>query len=881
MRIERWLHTLPLKWRSLARRDEVEQDLDDEIRDHLERRVEEFISQGISLAQARVFAASQFGPVDVAKERCRDARGLQAIDSTMQDVRYALRTLRRNPGYTIVAVLTLALGIGVNAAVYSLVDGILLAPLPYSSPDRLISVTGTYPNGAFAALRDQVRTVDVAAYAEGHWVTLESDGTTARLATTRISAELLAILGTSPLFGRWPHRGEDLAPHDRVIVLSYGLWASRFNRDPSIVGRFVRIDDVPRQVIAVMPASFRFPSRRTEAWIPLGMEPTNQSHYWAGDFMPIIGRLQVGRTAAQAHDEIRAFQSRVGKLFPWPMPDDWNRTIGVQPLQSAMVASARTRLLILIVAVALVLAIACANVANLTLSRAVSREREIGIRTALGASPRRIARQLLTESIVIAAIAAVVGVILETQALAVLRLVLPPDTPRLDEVTINWRVVAVTGCLAILTGCAFGVLPALYAMRLRVRTMLEAGGRMGGTVVTGPVRAVLTIAQVACAVLLVIAAGLLVRSLWTLSTSDPGFAADGVLTASVSRTQPLCPTPEQCLAFYRTFENDLRNTPGVESAAMVNTLPLTGAVAKRSLELEGVVAEQEPLFWMHVITPDYFRVMRIHLESGRAFTPEDLTGPPVAVITAASANHYWPGRSPLGRQIRFVGDDRWRTIVGVVADVRAYTLARSEPEWIKGTIYVPHSERTTLEDGRIPMEMTLTLRTTQSQDQVRAMLGRLSANTASRLTIGDVRPMSDIVAEALAAPSATVSLLISMAVVAVVLGCIGVYGVISFLVSRQTREFGIRLALGAHRRDVFWLVIKAGARLCVTGIVLGVLGAAAISRWLSSELYGVSPMDPATYVSVVLAVFLVTLLACYVPTRRAMAVDPLIVIREP
>ena len=885
VRVARWIYTLPLRWRSLIRRRQIEQDLDDEIRDHVEREVERQAARGVDRTEAVQRALRSLDGIDRVKERCRDVRGTAWLDTLAQDVRYAVRMLRRSPGFTVVAVLTLALGIGANTAVFSVVDGILIARLPYPASDRLISVTGSYPNGAFAAMRDEIRSADVAAYAEGHSFTLEGYGEPVRLTGARISAELLALLGVRPALGRWLRQGEDVAGQDRFVILSAAVWETRFERDPAIVGRSIVLDGETREVVAVMPASFQFPSARTELWVPLGIDRANTVRYWAGDFMPVVGRLRPGATLAEAHAEIRVFQSRIATRFPWPMPADWNQTVSAIPLHQALVAGVRPRLLILLAAVTLVLVIACANVANLSLSRGVTREREIGIRTALGAPPLRIVRQLLTESVVLASLGAAVGLLLAGQAIALLKLVLPADTPRLADAHLDWRVLAFTGGLAILTGCAFGLAPALQALRLRVRTALDAGGRSGGRLVAGPVRAALTIAQIACAVLLVIAAGLLVRSLWTLSRLDAGFAAADVVTARVSPTEPLCRSPERCLAFYRALEEGVQAAPGVVDAAMVNTLPLTGAVAKRSLELEGytVPGDQRtsPLFWIHAITPDYFRVMDIRLQSGRAFTHDDLEGrPAVATVTASSARRFWPGESPIGKRLRFVGESHWHTIVGVVAEVRAYDLTRSEPEWIDGSVYVPYGPSATMEDGRLPTEMTLTVRTAMESADAAAMLSRTASRISGAVAIDEVRPMQAVVDAAFAAPAATASLLVTVAGLALVLGCIGVYGVLSFLVSRQTRDFAIRLALGARRTHVFWLVMKEGATLCVAGIALGVGGALALTRWLSSELHGVSPTDPLTYAAVAVVVSAVTSVACYVPTRRAVGVDPLIALRD-
>ncbi len=883
MRLEHWLYALPLRWRSIVRRRQVDQDLDDEIQYHLERQVEERVAAGMDRDEAWRVVVRDFGGVDQSKERCRDERRVDLIVSGLQDVRYALRTLLRSPGYTAVAVLTLALGSGVNTAVFSLVDGILLARLPYPASDRLVSVKASYPNGAFAAMRDEVRSLDVGVYAEGKSFTLTGAGDPARISGTRVSAELFSVLGVKPALGRWLRPGEDQAPRDRTVILSHAIWATRFHQDPGIVGRFIELDGVPREVVAVMPATFQFPSARTQVWVPLGLDPANTTHYWAGDFMPVVGRLRPGAQMSQAQSELQLFQSRVRVRFPWRMPDDWNNSLAVMPLQDALVGGVRTRLLILIAAVALVLVIACANVANLSLSRAISRQREIGIRSAMGAGPSRIARQLLTESVVLASLGAAAGLLLASQALSILKLVLPADTPRLDEVHLNWRVLAFTGALAILTGCAFGLAPVLQALRIKLRPTLESGGRSGGRSIARPFRTALAVAQIACAVLLVITAGLLVRSMWSLSRADLGFRPDQVITARISPTESLCDTAERCLAFYRTLDTSVRGVPGVTDAALVNTLPLSGAVAKRSLDIEGYTvpaSKSAPLFWMNVITQDYFRVMGIRLESGRAFTAEDLAGPPVAIVTASAAKQFWNDRNPIGRHVRFVGEDHWHTVVGVVADVRAFDPTRNVPDWIVGTLYVPHGPNATMEDGRIAADMSLTLRTSLSSEQTASMLRRAAADISGDVVVDDVKPMRAVFADAVAAPAATTSLLVTMAGLALVLGCTGVYGVLSFLVSRQTRDLGIRFALGAQRRDVFWLVIKEGAALCAAGIAIGIAGALAVTRLLASELYGISPTDPATYAAVAIVVSLVTLTACYVPTRRAMGVDPLVVLRD-
>jgi predicted permease len=450
---------------------------------------------------------------------------------------------------------------------------------------------------------------------------------------------------------------------------------------------------------------------------------------------------------------------------------------------------------------------------------------------------------------------------------------------------VSWRALLFAGALAIVTGCCFGLAPVAQVVRARVNGALDSGSRGSGGTVAAPVRAALTVAQVAFAVLLLIAAGLLVRSLWALSQSDPGFHAEQVVTARISPAESICGTADRCLTFYRELERQVRAAPGIRGAALVNTLPLTGAIAKRSVVLQGYTVpdgQAAPLFWLHAVTPDYFRVMKIRLEAGRAFMPADLTDrAAVAIVTRATARRFWPDQDPIGRQVRFVNERRWHTVVGVVADIRGFDLARSVPEWIDGAMYVPHGPNATMEDGRIPGDMTMVLDTSMDSRRVSSMLEDITSEASGPVVVDDVRPMQAIAADAVAAPAATSSVLVTVAALALALGTMGVYGVLSFLVSKQTREIGIRLALGARPSDVFWLVIGEGASLCGAGILLGIGGAFAVTRWLATELHGVNTTDPVTYTAVAAAVAVVSLAACAVPTHRAMRIDPLVVLREP
>ena len=883
MTIDRALHVVRLRVRSLLRRETAEDQLAEEIAYHLDTETEARVARGQDREAARREVLQAFGGVERRKEECRDARGTAFLESVVKDLRHGAVALVRQPAYAIPALVTLALGIGVTTAVFALFDGILLARLPYPDPARLVSANATYPAGGIDAARRELRTMDVAAYADGQVFTLGGDGPAVRVTGAKVSAELFTVLGAAPALGRVFRAGDDGAARDRVVILSDGLWASRFGRDPRVVGRSIAVDGVSREVVGVMPAAFDLPSRRTQVWVPLAMDPRDNVRYWAADFMPLVGRLRPGATAADAQADLRVFQAGIRDRFPWKMPDTWNRDLAIVPLQDALVGPVRHRLLLLALAVLAVLAIACANVANLSLSRAATREREMGIRTAIGGAPRRIARQLLTEHVLLSSAGAACGFLLAAPLLVVLTRVLPPETPRLGAVALDWRALLFTGVVAVVTGCAFGLAPVLHTVRLQLRAALDAGGRAGSGVAAGPVRKLLAIAQIGCAALLVIAAGLLVRSLWALSHVDPGFKARGVATARVSADTTRCGEPARCLAFYRDLEDRLRALPGVRAAAFVNVLPLTGGVAKRSLVIDGytpAAGKSAPLFRLNVVTPDYARVMGLRVVAGRGFAEADRAGEPVALVSAEAARRFWPDRDPVGQHVRFVNDARVRTVVGVVADVRAHDLTRNEPEWIEGTLYVPFAMDATLEDGRLPSQLAAVLDTATAPAALEPHLQRL-AREAGGVVIDDLRPIDRIVADASAAPAATASLLGATALLALLLGSVGVYAVLSFLVSRRTHELGIRVAMGALPRDLCWLVVREAAMLCAIGLGAGIGGALLVMRALAAELHGVSATDPATYAAVAVTMALVTVAACLVPTRRAMRVNPLIVLRTP
>jgi predicted permease len=877
-----WLRQTAARFRALLRAPTLDRELDREMTTHLELAIEENLERGWSPEEARRQALLKLGGETQSKEQQRDTRGVPGFSAALQDLRFAARVLAKNPGFTVIAVLTLALGIGANTAIFSLVNGILLESLPYPAPQQLVSITGVYPKGGVAAMREQIRSMDVAAYYEGHEFNLVGQGEPVRLSGTLVSAELFSVLDAQPELGRVFYPGEDTAGGDGYVILSHNLWRQRFAGDRTIIGRSIQVEGVNRQVVGVMPASFRFPSPRTQVWIPLHNDPRNNVLYWADDFMPVLGRLRPGSTLAQARTEIRLFQSRVSRMFPWPMPANWNADVSVVPLQTGLLGDLRLRLLLLLGAVILVVLIACSNVANLGLARAATREKEIAVRQAVGANKQRIARQLLTESILLASLGALLGLAFAGEGLALLKAALPADTPRIADAQMDWRVFVFAGALAVLTGLLSGLLPAFECSETAPARALGSGTRAGSIPISRRFRNALVIGEVASSVLLVIAAALLIRSFWALSHVHPGFQSEHVLTARITPDQSFCAEPERCLAFYRTVLHQVEALPGAAGAAVVNTLPLDGRVAKRSFDVEDFTpapGQDAPLFWMHTVSSDYFRVMQVPLLAGRSFEDSDLAGAPVAVVAAETARRFWPNQDAVGKHIRLLHEKSWRRVVGVVADVRAYDLGHNLPDWIDGSAYIPYNSSATLEDGRVPEAMTVVVRTAADSGQLSSALRSAIAGVGPAVPVSELKNMRDIVSDSVASPRSTALLFSVFAGLAFTLGIIGIYGVLSYLVSNRTRELGLRMALGAQQHQVLWSVMKEGGKFSLLGIFLGIFGAVVLLRILASQLYGVSPTDPATFASVAAVVAAVALLACYIPARRAMLVDPIIALR--
>jgi predicted permease len=876
--------------RNSGRDNDKQENLEREIESHLQMAAQDRIDRGESPVLAAHSARREFGNVGLIENVTRDQWAWTWHEDLLQDLRHGARLLRRNPGFTFIAVLTLALGIGANTAIFSLVNGVLLRPLPYPHPEQLISVTGTYPNypsypkGAVVALRAQSRTMDLAGYVEGYQFNLTGLGDPIRLNGTLVSAELFSVLGADAAIGRTFHAGEDLVGQNSYVILSQSLWQRRFASDPNIIGHSINLEGVARQIVGVMPRDFGFPSPQSDVWIPLDMDSRNASTYWAGDFMPVIGRLRPGATTQQADAEIRLLQAQLPPLFPWPMPTTWNASVSAVSLQAGLASDVRTRLLILLVAVALVLLIACANVANLTLSRASVREKEIAIRASMGAARHRIVRQLITETVLLAAFGGVLGLFFAGVGVSLLKSALSADTPRLIDVAIDWRVLLFTAVLVIFTGIVSGIAPAFQSSRAELTESLKAGSRGATASTSRRVRSVLVIAELALAVLLVSGAGLLIRSLYALSHVNPGFRSENVLTARVTPNESFCSEPGRCFSFYHDLLSGVRALPGIGDAGLVSTLPLDGRVNKRSADVEDYLPTNDkpaPLFWLNAVSPGYFSTMRISVLRGREFTEADTTGNPrTAIISAETARRFWPGQDAVGKHLRLIGQNDWCTVVGVASDVRGYSLRQNTPDFMDGLVYVPYGPGATLENGSVPAEMTLAIRSASNAPQLEQSLRGLASSLNPEAPVSEVKPMPTILTDATSAPRSITALFGAFAALALILGIIGIYGVISFFVGQRTREIGIRMALGAQRRDVLKLVVNEGLWLTLSGIVVGLLAAFALTRFLGTLLYGVSATDPLDFAAVAALFAVVALAACYVPARRAMRVDPLVALRH-
>ena len=880
---------MKLNWWFRRRREE---ELDQELQGHFQMAVQERIDRGETREEAETAARREFGNVGLVKEATREMWGWVWLEQLLQDIKYGMRSLRRAPGFTFVAILSLALGIGANTAIFSVVNAVLLNPLPFPAPERLVALGQTIPENRsdvsnfsfrnFADLRDQNKAFEQLAVYYNNSMTLTGQGEAARLRVTVATAEFFPLLRASPMLGRVFLPGEDNpggGSAGRPAVLSWDGWQRYFGGDPQVVGRAITLSGDTYTVVGVMPADFSFPvqAQPTEVWVSAARdaERTGQGAMmvergylgWRA-----VGRLRDAATIEQAQAEADVIASNLAAQFP-----DANKGLGIKvmPLLESLVGSLRLTLLLLFGTVGVVLLIACVNVANLLLARAVSRQREINVRAALGASSCRITRQFITESLMIALAGGALGALLAMWGTNLIISFSPQGIARIAEARLDARVLVFTALVSVLTGAFCGLVPALSVSRERLAEALKEGGRSSTSGLgKGRARRLLVVAEVSLALVLLVGAGLFVRTLMSLQNVALGFNPRNVLTMTVAKSPSA--NAEQSGEFFNQLIERVKALPGVVNASVTWQLPLSGASAATGLEIEGQPDEpgSVPMGVIHTAGPGYFQTMGIPVVQGREFTEHDnLTSPPVLIINETLAKKFFPAGDALGKHIRpgfsTSGEYVARKIVGVVGDVKHRGLrGAAVPEF-----YFAQAQMA-------PPITTVVVRTAGDPLALAGAVRREIQSADKNAPVYSVRTAEEYLSLSVASTRFNMTLLVAFAAVALMLTAVGLYGVISFSVSQSTHEIGVRIALGARTRDVLALVLAQGFRLVLGGIVLGVVAALPLTRLFASMLYGVTPTDVTTFVTIALLLIFVALMACYIPARRATRVDPLIALRS-
>jgi len=874
-----WLRLIYSRLYGLLRKNRIEQEMDDEMRFHVLMRTRENIERGMKPDEAEREARRRFGNVGRIKDLARDIKGGGFMETLLQDLRYGARMLMKNPGFTLIAVFTLALGIGSITTVFSIVNGYLLRPLPFPDSERLVMIDeisaqrGPMGGISFANLLDwreqnQVFT-GIASWGGGDY-TLTGDGDPEQFPGMSVSYNTFEILGVSPMLGRSFRAEEDRPEHDLVVILGHGLWERRFGAKPQIIGQTITINNRPRTVIGVMPPGFKYPER-AELWLPLALDTRRWTR--ANHGLACFARLKPGVTLAQAQADMNSVARRIEEQNPVS-----NKGMGVTLIKMRdrlVVADTRKVVLILFGVVGLVLLIACANVANLLLARASARRREVAIRAALGAGRWRIFRQLLTESFLLGVIGGVFGLALAFWGIDLVLAGIPNELPFYVKFNIDNRVLGFTAGISLLTAVVFGTAPALQASRVNLNETLKEGGRGAAGASYHRLRRLLVITEVALSLILLIGAGLLMRGFLRLQGVNPGFKPENVLTMRIGLPGSNYDTPEKRSIFFQELIERVEALPGVQEAGATSNLPLRWTWG-RSLWVEGapvLSAGQSPTINHNVITPGYFKAMGIPILMGRDFTDADKRdGLKVTIIDERLAREYWPNQSPLGKRIRFSppeSNEPWSAIVGVVGNVKNESLSLTQSK----SVYLPHSQ---FSIGG----MALAVRAAASPESlVRAIRDQVKKMDPN-LPLTQILTMTDVVSLSIYRPRLIVSLFGVFAGVALLLASVGIYGVMAYSVAQRTHEIGVRMALGAQRGHVLRLIVAQGMKLTVVGAAVGLAGAAALTRLIRSLLFEVTTTDPMTFGLVASGLGVVALLACYIPARRATKVDPLVALRR-
>jgi putative ABC transport system permease protein len=870
---------------SLFRKRKFEQELDEELRSYVELQAAEKVRRGMPPEDALREARRELGGMDQVKENVRDVRRGVFMDRLGQDIRYALRMLQRNSAFALVAILTLALGIGANTAIFTVVDGVLLKPLPYPHPDRLVTLwersrtdglQSTVAPANFYDWREQSRSFGKMAAIDPYPdFILNGSADAQRLSGADVSADFFSLLGTRMELGRDFLAEEDRPGRNRVVILGYATWQRYFGGRADIVGQALTLNGAAYNVAGVLPPDFSFVSKAADyharnqfdLFRPMAL-PAPPPEWMRGTHpLCVLARMKPGVTLEQAQADLDLIASNLERLYP---NHDKGKGVAAVPLQQHVVADVRGALLTLLAAVGLLLLITCANIANLLLTRAAARGREIALRAALGASRARIAQQLMTESLVLTAAGGLLGLIFVYAGVPALVRHLPTDLPRTAEIAVDGRMLIFTSVLALLTGLLFGLAPVFHA-----HGSLRQSGR---GVIAGPsrLRGALIVGQVAIALVLLTGAGLMAKSLWRLLHVPPGFRAEHMLTARLSLPGQYTNgykfgtgAHRQISAFQEQLLERVRAIPGVESAAFTAYLPLSGADNSWSFLVEGRPPKRPGEFDVANYRPvgaGYFETIGIPVRRGRGFTAADNEdGPLVLAINESMARAFWSSTDPIGQRVSF-SEDRWRTIVGVVGDVHHHGLdTKAAPE-----MYIPYAQAPNVE-----ARPTIVLRTSIDPSNITAPLRRAVAQVDRSVPIDRISTMQELVSSSAGQPRFRTAVILTFALLALFVASIGLYGVMSYVVSQRTQEFGIRMALGATRGAVMHLVLGHAAKLVGTGIALGLTGAALLSQTIATLLYGVAPVDGVTLASVTTLLGLVGIAAVYVPARRAAKSDPM------
>ncbi|HEV2287440.1 MAG TPA: ABC transporter permease [Candidatus Acidoferrales bacterium] len=875
----------------MNRRKEMMQDFDDDIREHIARETQDNIDRGMSPEEARFAAVRKFGNVTQVKEDTRGVWTTLWLEQLVQDIRNGLRMLRKSPGFAAVAILTLALGIGANTAIFSIVNSVVLQPLPYSNANQLVVVSQTSSrvplSSSIQSSESYVNILDyqrdaksfsaVAGYASNQ-MTLTGHGAPTIVYGAITSSGLFTTLGTPPLLGRTLESQDDVKGAGLVVVIGEGFWRDQLGADPNIIGKSIQLDSEPFTVVGVMPADFRYPDQSppSEFWIPAMQSPDYASIIGIrkGRFLSFIGRLKSGVTDAQAEAELNSLYK--GMLKQYGNLLDPTEVLHVSNLKRLVVGDAQPVLLILLGAVGLVVLIACANIANLLLARATGRAKEIAVRVALGAGRARIFRQLLTESVLLGICAGIAGLLLAYGGVASIKSFAAADLPHLRDISVDGWVLAFTFALSIFAGVLFGLAPAWQSSEIDLNEVLRENGRGStGSARRRWTRNALVVVEVALAMILLIGSGLLLKSFYLLTHSSPGFDPLNVLVATVELPKAQYSMPEQWNAFFRQAVGRMKNLPGVEDAAAALPVPFTGSAFGYGFSVVGappLPPGQSPIAQAHDITPDYFRVMHMALLRGREFEEADTApnAPAIVIIDQELARRYFAHQDPIGQSLQISGlrMPYNARIVGVVGDVKDQTMADAPTPMM----YFPYTQEKW-------WVMVFVLRTRGNPSSLASALQAQIHDMDSSLPVQDVRPMTSFVSDSEGDARFRSILLGLFGILALVLASVGIYSVLAYVVAQRTHEIGIRMALGAQPRDVLRLVIGQGMRAVLIGTAIGIAAALAVSRLLAQFLYGVRDKDPLTFIAVVVLLMLVALAACYIPARRAMRIDPMVALR--